>query len=153
MYMWCTVAIALLLYYIFLRELQFKYDPLTSLRNRYEFEKWLKILENEDKVSIIVLDLNNLKKLNDAYGHRQGDEICIFCINISNETIEEIIQTFTSKVQQLGVILDKPYSVAIGYATRNIEETIEKCFSRADAEMYNNKMSFKKQEQCRKVEN
>ena len=36
---WNCVSASILLYYIFLRELQFKYDPLTGTRNRISFQK------------------------------------------------------------------------------------------------------------------
>lgn len=49
-------------------------DSLTSLKNRYSFENHLKYLrENPTKITIISVDLNNLKVLNDTLGHSYGD--------------------------------------------------------------------------------
>jgi diguanylate cyclase (GGDEF)-like protein len=49
-------------------------DPLTGLHNRYSgmqvLEKWL---EEKKKFSLIFVDLDNLKYINDVYGHGEGD--------------------------------------------------------------------------------
>lgn len=59
-------------------------DPLTSLKNRNylnkNFKKW------EDNViypqSIIVINLNNLRHINDVYGHEEGDKLIKQAANI-----------------------------------------------------------------------
>jgi diguanylate cyclase (GGDEF)-like protein len=55
------------------------HDGLTNLNNRYYFEKY--ILENdldlEMPLSIVMMDMNNLKLINDAYGHAKGDEVIL----------------------------------------------------------------------------
>ncbi|GAB6182592.1 hypothetical protein JCM13991_03330 [Thermodesulfovibrio hydrogeniphilus] len=51
-------------------------DTLTSLYNRGFFERYLnRILKTEDtqKYSLIFIDLDDLKKINDTYGHVIGD--------------------------------------------------------------------------------
>lgn len=54
-------------------------DPLTSLFNRRylseTMERELKLAKREKKpVSVIVMDIDRFKKINDTYGHRVGDE-------------------------------------------------------------------------------
>lgn len=50
------------------------HDVLTGLNNRAYFEQQLIELESvEHPMAMIVLDLNNLKEINDTYGHLQGD--------------------------------------------------------------------------------
>lgn len=50
-------------------------DPLTELFNRRGFESELeKQLEITDSYSLISLDLDNFKSVNDTYGHDVGDE-------------------------------------------------------------------------------
>ena len=49
-------------------------DSLTSLKNRYSFENDMTVLrQNPTKITIISVDLNNLKELNDNLGHSYGD--------------------------------------------------------------------------------
>ena len=73
---WSCTSISLLIYYIFLLELQFKYDVQTGIKNRVAFEKEMGRYENKDKnATIVMFDLNNLKSTNDKHGHKAGDEI------------------------------------------------------------------------------
>lgn len=59
-------------------------DVMTSLKNRnylnYSIPKW------DDNViypqAIVVIDLNNLKDINDNYGHEKGDEVIKKAANI-----------------------------------------------------------------------
>lgn len=55
-------------------------DPLTKLYNRRYLMKSLNSLHNEyirtsNKYIVIILDIDNLKKLNDTYGHVIGDRV------------------------------------------------------------------------------
>ena len=60
------------------KEDKFKYiDTMTSLKNRnylnYNIRKW-----DENIIypqSIVIIDLNNVKYINDNYGHEEGDEV------------------------------------------------------------------------------
>ncbi len=52
------------------------HDPLTGLYNRrFLYDTIIK--ENEAQISIILLDIDNFKKINDRFGHDKGDEVLI----------------------------------------------------------------------------
>lgn len=70
-------------------ELIINTDSLTSLASRYFIEKamvreWQRFNRFERGYSLIIMDLNDLKHINDNYGHKVGDEI----LKITGQTIK-----------------------------------------------------------------
>jgi diguanylate cyclase (GGDEF)-like protein len=56
------------------------YDTLTNLFNRRHFEERLsaesqKAFESESNLSIIMVDIDHFKKVNDTFGHDGGDKV------------------------------------------------------------------------------
>jgi len=60
------------------------HDPLTGLFNRLFFDTELKRLDRSRQfpISIIMMDVDNLKKVNDSFGHNTGDQILIAVANL-----------------------------------------------------------------------
>lgn len=169
---WSSTSISLLLYYIFLLELQFKYDIQTNIRNRTAFEKEMEHYINSDRNSIIVVfDLNNLKSTNDKHGHKAGDEmICYaakiieksfmgigkayriggdeFCV-ICNEVESGLVDSALSNLDDLLIKVNQnrhiKIVIAYGYAfyNKNESESIYSTFSKADKAMYTHKAKLK----------
>ncbi|WP_320035899.1 ABC transporter substrate-binding protein [Halarcobacter sp.] len=60
-------------------------DALTNIKNRKAFDEKLAVMLNDYKrykniFSIIYIDIDNFKTINDNYGHKIGDEVlCNFC--------------------------------------------------------------------------
>ncbi|MCH5250523.1 MAG: GGDEF domain-containing protein [Lachnospiraceae bacterium] len=70
-------------------------DGLTRLYNRAEIERRInKALENiegepgNDKVHLIMLDIDNFKKVNDVYGHKEGDDVIIALSDILRQAAD-----------------------------------------------------------------
>ena len=49
-------------------------DPLTGVGNRLRLNMWLKSLPGETSLSIIMIDIDRFKRINDLFGHKQGDK-------------------------------------------------------------------------------
>lgn len=74
-------------------------DYLTKLNNRKELDALLKKCENifkryKDSFSIILLDIDDFKKVNDIYGHLVGDKFLI--------ELGELLRTFTREADFIG---------------------------------------------------
>ena len=72
-------------------------DGLTRLYNRAEIERRInKALENiegepgNDKVHLIMLDIDNFKKVNDVYGHKEGDNVIIALSDILRQAADDL---------------------------------------------------------------
>lgn len=53
------------------------HDSMTQLYNKRYYQELLEKLEEKEGNGIIYLDIDNLKKMNDTYGHDKGDEMII----------------------------------------------------------------------------
>ncbi|MGH3445249.1 MAG: sensor domain-containing diguanylate cyclase, partial [Nocardioidaceae bacterium] len=56
------------------------HDPLTGLMNRRSLEEWVTATfadEDPHPVSVLVVDINDLKQVNDTWGHEAGDDLIV----------------------------------------------------------------------------
>ena len=69
-------------------------DILTGMYNRRGFQEmadklWENIARNKRNVSIVLLDIDHFKNINDNYGHIQGDEVLIALAKCIQQTIRK----------------------------------------------------------------
>jgi len=54
-------------------------DPLTGLANRRTMDRWMaEWIGGQKPFSVVMLDIDHFKKVNDTYGHQTGDEVLRF---------------------------------------------------------------------------
>ena len=143
-------------------------DMLTSLKNRNYLNA--KMAEWEDsKVfpqSIVMEDLNNVKYVNDNYGHEEGDQLIIkaagILVNTQLENSEVIrtdgnefliylvgysdrqISTYTKKLEKEMKSLPHEFGAAVGYSMITDEiKTLDDAINEATLEMITNKEEYK----------
>lgn len=144
------------------------HDVMTGLYNRAYFEETVQNLEHAQKipVSVIVIDLNYLKRTNDTLGHQAGDklirrvaEVLTAAFN-SNHIAARIggdefavilpgkdeadVAEFLKQIQALVDINNKYYrepilSLSCGAATSKPGMYLAKVIQLADDAMYNSK--------------
>ena len=143
-------------------------DMLTSLKNRNYLNA--KIQEWEDsKVfpqAIVIADLNNVKYVNDNYGHEEGDQLIVkaagVLVNTQLENSEIIrtdgnefliylvgyndkqISTYVKKLSKEFKNLPHEFGAGVGYSMIEDEiKTIDDAINEATLEMITNKEDFK----------
>ncbi len=154
-------------------------DGLTHAKNKAAYLKAVPELDAEiraglTEVGVIMADVNNLKYVNDTFGHDAGDEYlngsCKVLCNIfkhspvfrtggdefliilqgqdyddRNELLEEAKNSFIKSFNDESLDPWKRYSASLGMDIYKSEDTIGDIVKRADKKMYDNKMNFKKQ--------
>ena len=143
-------------------------DMLTSLKNRNYLN--MKMQEWEDcevfPQAIVMVDLNNVKYVNDNYGHEEGDQLIIkaagILVNTQLENSEIIrtdgnefliylvgyserqISTYTKKLSKEMKNLPHEFGAAVGYSMITDEiKTLDDAINEATLEMITNKEEYK----------
>ena len=151
-------------------------DTLTGLRNRRGFEIEYKQMLNEKKpdesLTIMLVDLDGLKYINDNYGHKEGDyaihavalamkllcpegsiftrfggdEMLAVCVGKRN--VEQIKATFYGYFDDLNAVSQKKYDVLASMGVYHTEAgddlSFEGIIEKADVLMYMEKTKRKK---------
>lgn len=146
-------------------------DILTNLPNRNAFESEMNYYRNKPQYQplFMVLDLNELKLINDNYGHLQGDraiiqignilkecfsdkshifriggdEFCVISSELLQEEITDRIEHFHQIVSQKADEVHLPLTVAVGWSKQEESVDIDKVLHAADTNMYINKRQMK----------
>ncbi|MDA3932420.1 MAG: GGDEF domain-containing protein [Tenericutes bacterium] len=67
------------------------HDPLTDIYNRLFMNKQFKNIEKENipNIGLLFIDLNNLKEVNDTFGHSKGDDVLIKVTQVLKDIIKD----------------------------------------------------------------
>lgn len=66
------------------------FDPLTGVANKRYFEENLRValsVAQSDALSLLVLDIDHFKKVNDTYGHMAGDAVLCATTNVVKDGV------------------------------------------------------------------
>jgi len=152
-------------------------DQLTKLFNRHYLEKVRDEVKAEKNhpLGIITMDMNDLKLVNDTYGHDEGDRLLVKVSDIFRHVFpadslifrmggdefmvvlplieEEILKQMKERLEEL---LDEygkeayPVTIALGYfISHDPQEDLFDALKKADAYMYEDKRIYKSRK-CRK---
>ena len=98
-------------------------DGLTGLNNRLAFhKKESEIRKDRISCTVVQLDINDLKKVNDVYGHSEGDRRIIEAVNIINESFSDIGTCYRTGGDEFIVIVQQGDESDVEKAVRALEE-------------------------------
>ena len=156
-----TIAVNIMLYYVFLLQQFTKRDPLTHLLNRQSYYADAERYSNHI-TAVIAMDMNGLKEINDHNGHTAGDtalqtladcfwkaanrgqrvyriggdEFMILCLGISEHEVLSLIERIRQETAKTS------YTCSIGYAMKTEGSTIDTLYQNADSMLYEDKKLF-----------
>lgn len=148
-------------------------DELTQLHNRRYCSEYMKKVSSENcsGYTVVSFDLNNLKTINDTYGHTNGDMLIKSAADVISETfgesgvvgrmggdefiailttscredVERLMKKFIENIKKKNQGQNLNLSISFGYALSSEleEKNIEKLYQMADDRMYNMKKEYK----------
>lgn len=167
---WLTVAVGMILFYIYYGNLMLQVDPMTELLNRRAYDRRIPTMRSRAVVQIF--DVNDFKGVNDRNGHNFGDYclktvasviravygkvgLCYriggdeFCVIIDRRTEavdpKALSVEFSKKIEERRNSEPNLPSVAVGYALFDPEkDDFVDAVMVADEQMYSNKENCKR---------
>jgi diguanylate cyclase (GGDEF)-like protein len=140
-------------------------DPLTGVANRLGWQEALAALGGERRgtgAAIIMLDLDELKQVNDEHGHRAGDqmlrvvanalvsatrrrdtvarvggdEFAVLLPNTDETSCLKVVRRIDDRIAALTPIGGRPVAASMGWASRPTNDRLDEVLQLADRRMY-----------------
>ncbi|QMS85538.1 HD domain-containing phosphohydrolase [Candidatus Xianfuyuplasma coldseepsis] len=144
------------------------HDLLTKLYNRNQFEKYSHQQEIDMDAALMIIDVDGLKLINDAFGHLEGDKLLISLADILRDIFHEedvyriggdefvirIPQATTERVHALEKelkvrvsnfrIYGVGFDISSGYSYFREHDSFDETFRQAENIMYRRKLTNRK---------
>jgi diguanylate cyclase (GGDEF)-like protein len=167
---WNSVAIAVIINYIIITRNRAKYDPLTGLGNRTAYDEYIASLSGQSSIvlSVINIDMDDFKSINDVFGHKEGDRVLqlfagqlkkvfdgagviirlggdefLIFLNMRNRIIlEQRIKELNDRIEAYNESSNKPYRIQFSYGIAIFDDSyanIHEFIQHSDKLMYEEK--------------
>lgn len=150
-------------------------DIMTKTGNRSAYERFLDDKADLDvkggNLSLVLLDLNDLKKINDTYGHNAGDQVLVEaarCIKTIFQNVGDVYriggdeflviiegddvdgqhyqEKLSAEIEKNNQKTKYPFTLAFGFASARGDDCgdLKELQKKADLNMYQDKQKYKK---------
>ena len=95
-YQFTGLAIGVLIVFVFLETTSGNKDYLTNLNTRRVLDEYLdNLVVNQLEFTVVMIDLDHFKEVNDHFGHQKGDEVLVEFANILLHTTKDKLSLIT----------------------------------------------------------
>lgn len=173
-YIWCSSSFTIIMMYIIIQQRELFRDSLTGVRNRVVLNKCLDKYRRKlsEQLSIVMIDLDHFKDINDSYGHLEGDialkafarllqkvysengtvfrmggdEFLILIYDLSPLQVNDLITKMAKMVEKYNIKCGKPYMLkySSAYGTYKNDMSVEQFIHEIDLKMYEHKKARKR---------
>lgn len=169
---WPMMTLVTLSAYILIEKDEEKRDLLTGLYSRIHLENRSNYkIKNQQAFSLLMIDLDQFKFINDAYGHSKGDEALQktaqlllrnikmvdsayriggdeFVVLIESEKPETgkiVLERLEESLKKINLVCPKPYKLSLSagaaFYDGSLDKSLKDLLNEADRDMYLNKKS------------
>lgn len=157
-------------------ELLYRHDKLTQLWNRYGIEEFLQLdllraVRSKHPFSLMIIDIDDFKQVNDKYGHLTGDQVLkaladlltdqtrkgdlvgrwggeefiIISTEVELKKVQQMACKLVELVKKYNFRLNQPLTISIGYTLYQPGDDEQSLIARADKGLYLSKNNGKNQ--------
>ncbi len=173
-YLWCCSSFGVILMFIIIQQRELYRDTLTGARNRLVLAKCLEACSKKpnENLSVVMIDLDYFKNINDTYGHSEGDyvlktfvkllqkvysedgivirtggdEFLVLIYHISQLEVNELNKKMSKLVDKYNNRGTKPYRIKYSCACGTYsdrDKSMDQFIHEIDMKMYQNKQNKK----------
>ena len=114
-----------------------RYDALTSLLNRRVFMEDLQYrISEKEPFGLIMFDMDNFKRINDVYGHNEGDAVLREMAARTGVLVDYVFQVYRLAGDEFVAIVASGQTEIIDSYAMKILDTFKKPYQIADNEQY-----------------
>lgn len=115
------------------RQLELKemaiHDPLTGLKNRRFFDMYIpheveRVNRSQESLVVVVIDVNDFKEINDAYGHSYGDRVLKECATILHKAVRGTDLLFRFGGDEFVIVMSRAGDPEAQVVVRRINERL-----------------------------
>lgn len=100
-------------------------DAMTKIYNRKLFYKALKSSLVKGAVCIMILDIDKFKRINDTYGHQEGDRVIKSIVDIVNKSIRDSDIFARIGGEEFGILIKCKDNAEVMFVAERIRKNVE----------------------------
>jgi len=177
---WTGCSVSVVLMFISLQNENICIDKLTGLYNRYYLERFSHYFKKQGNLCFMMMDINGFKKINDQYGHSEGDNALIMAsdaarlsvgtegsiirysgdefiilLNTSDTVVaDKCIEDINNNLKIANKFSKRPYevSVSVGYGIFDMKQIeLDEALVIIEGKMFNEKKKYYLEHDRRKI--